>query len=318
MASCCLLTLAACHRAPSEAVRLHRFDKVLFETPVDQLQSKLGQVAGEFNTPLLNFQPNNPQYMQMLAGFVQDPTMVEVYGIVDSVFGNMDDFAGQLGTALNKAQKLCPDMRYDKVYTFVSGMFDYDMRVGCNDHELIISLDQYVLPYTERFGYFNSPLFLVKQSRPIYLLTDCMTAIARQRIALQQEHDLTLLDYMVAEGKAIYFAQQALPHAHDSILLRYTSDQLGWMEQYEGNVWTYLQQCELLYETDDSRFHNFIDDAPKTNAFRDSAPRTTDYIGFHIVSGYMKNTGASMTELFNETNSQKILQNANYHPKNRK
>lgn len=306
---------SSCKQTPVEAVQIHRFDKVLFDTPPNQLPQTLAQRHAEFNTDLINLQPDNPDFMALLAGFVQDPTMRDIYRIADSLFGDMKPEAEGLGAALSRAEELCPTIRYDKVYTFLSGTFDYDMRVGCNSHELIISLDQYILPYTERYNYFNNPLYLVLQSRRQYLLTDCMTAIARQHIAIPADREMSLLDYMISEGKAIYFAQQTLPQAPDSILLRYTAQQAEWMERNEENVWTYLLQSKILYETDYMRFHNLIDDAPKTNAFRDSSPRTTDYIGWHIVSRYMKNTGITIQQLFEETDAQKILTQSNYRPK---
>ena len=315
--------LAGCHhQTPAEAVRLHRFDRVLFETAPEQLPAKLREVRDEYATDLLALHTEDAEFMQMLAGFVSDPTMRDIYGLVDSVLGDMQPQAEQLGDALKRAAELCPTMRYDKVYTYVSGMFDYNMRVGCNSHELIISVDQYVLPYTERYGYFGCPMFLVQQSRPEYMVADCMTAIARERIAIPHEDGrtsgqtpvMTLLDYMLAEGKAIYFAQKVLPGTPDSILLRYTADQTEWMKANEEHVWSYLLQNKLLYETDYMRFHNLIDDAPKTNAFRDSSPRTTDYIGWRIVSQYVKNSGCTIQELFDETDSQKILNQSNYRP----
>ncbi len=310
-----MVLVSACHYTSDEAVQLHRFERVLFDTPMEQLQGKLQSVSGEYSTELLNIQPNNPDFMQMLSGFVQDPTMREVYRLVDSVFGNMQEESEELGKALKRAQELSPTLRYDKVYTFVSGMFDYDMRVGCNSHELVISLDQYILPYTEKFNYFNSPLFLVQQSRRQYLVTDCMEAIGRQHIAIPQDKEMSLLDYMVAEGKAIYFAEQTLPGTPDSILMRYSKPQMEWMQKNETNVWSYLLQKKVLYDNDYMRFHNLIDDAPKTNAFRDSSPRTPYYIGWKIVSRYVENTGVSMDELFEETDAQKILSKSNYRPK---
>ena len=309
-----IVTMSGCRHAPVEAVQLHRFDKVLFETPVEQLHGRLMEVRDEYATELLNLHPEDEGFMQMLAGFVSDPTMQDIYRLVDSVLGDMQPQAEQLGNALARAEKLCPTMRYDKVYTYVSGLFDYNMRVGCNSHEIIISLDQYVLPYTGRYAYFGSPVFLVNQSRPEYMVADCMTAIARERIAIPQEREMSLLDYMVSEGKAIYFAQQVLPGTPDSILMRYTADQTEWMKANEEHVWSYFLQNKLLYETDYMRFHNLIDDAPKTNAFRDSSPRTTDYIGWHIVSQYVKNSGCTMQELFDETDAQKILNQSNYRP----
>ena len=308
-------TLWGCRQNTATPVEIHRFDKVLFTTPPASLTEKLASVRNEYNTELLNIQPDNPEYMQMLTGFVEDVTMRDVYRIVDSTFGDMQKEAEQLGAALKRANEMCPTLRYDKIYTFVSGMFDYNMRVGCNSHELVISLDQYVLPYTKKYNYFNSPLFLVNQSRPEYLLTDCMTAIARQHIAIPQDREMNLLDYMVSEGKAIYFAQQTLGKVADSLLMRYTGEQMDWMQKNEEHVWSYFLQSKLLYETDYMRFHNFIDDAPKTNAFRDSSPRTTDYIGWHIVSQYGERTGVSLQELFEETDAQKILSKSNYRPK---
>ena len=310
-----MVLVSACHYTSDEAVQLHRFERVLFDTPMEQLQGKLQSVSGEYSTELLNIQPNNPDFMQMLSGFVQDPTMREVYRLVDSVFGDMQEESEELGKALKRAQELSPTLRYDKVYTFVSGMFDYDMRVGCNSHELVISLDQYILPYTEKFNYFNSPLFLVQQSRRQYLVTDCMEAIGRQHIAIPQDKEMSLLDYMVAEGKAIFFAEQTLPGTPDSILMRYSKPQMEWMQKNETNVWSYLLQKKVLYDNDYMRFHNLIDDAPKTNAFRDSSPRTPYYIGWKIVSRYVENTGVSMDELFEETDAQKILSKSNYRPK---
>ena len=215
----------SCKQKPVEAVPLHRFEQVLFGTPADQLPAKIASVRNEFSTDLLNLQPDNPDFMNLLIGFTEDPVMRDIYRIVDSVFGDMQPEARQLAISLDKAKSLYPTIRYDKVYTFISGAYDYNMRVGCNSHELIISLDQYILPYTAKYNYFNSPLYLIHQSDRKYLLTDCMAAIARQHIAIPSDREMSLLDYMVSEGKAIYFAQQTLPDAPDSILMRYTSEQ---------------------------------------------------------------------------------------------
>lgn len=313
MALACTLLLAACHRTPAEAVPLHRFEKVLFDTPADQLPTRLAEVRNEYSTDLIALYPEDAAFMEMLKGYVQDPVMRDIYHTTDSLFGNMTEESEQLGAALAKARELLPQARYDKVYTFVSGQFDYDNRVMCNGHELLISLDQYALPCMQRYNYFNLPLFLVQQSRKQYLVPDCMTTIARQHIAMP-DRTLSLLDYMVDEGKAIYFAQQTLPGTADSLLLRYTSDQLKWMERNEEKVWSYFLQNNLLYETDYMRFHNFIDDAPKTNAFNESCPRTTDYIGWRIVQMYVKNTDCTMQQLFEQSDAQLILSKSNYRP----
>ena len=96
--------------------------------------------------------------------------------------------------------------------------------------------------------------------------------------------------------------------------MRYSEEQMEWMRRNESNVWAYFIQNNLLYEKDFSRYHNFVDEAPKTNAFKDSAPRTPQYIGWQIVRKYMERTKCSMKELFANTDSQAILQASQYKP----
>ena len=140
-----------------------------------------------------------------------------------------------------------------------------------------------------------------------------MAAIARSRIAMP-EGEMTLLDYIVMEGKVQYFLAETMPWTADTLRLRYSGEQLNWMEHSEKNVWGYFIQNDLLYEKDMSKIHNLIDEAPKTNAFRNSAPRTTDYIGLQIVKAYMKRSRATIDELFADNNSQAILTKSNYKP----
>lgn len=87
------------------------------------------------------------------------------------------------------------------------------------------------------------------------------------------------------------------------------------MEENLENVWGWLIQNNVLFTTDLSQIRNLIDDAPKTNAFGEgSAPRTGDYIGWQIVKKYIKKTGCSISELFAETDSQKILEQSGWRP----
>lgn len=306
--------ISGCSQSGKTSIRFSRFERLLFDTPESQLQRALTDHRSEFDSELLNIYPENAQFMAQLSGFVSDPIMRQIYDITDSCFHDLSAFEKELSSAMDKAQAICPSINYSRFYTMVTGTFDYSNRVFCNDHDLVISLDQYALPHMGRFSHFGCPSYLVHQSLKQYMLVDCMTAIARQHIVLP-ENEMTLLDYMIAEGKAIYFASQTLPDAADSILLRYTQDQCAWMEANEEHVWSYLLQNKLLFDNDHMRFHNFIDDAPQTNAFRDSAPRTTDYIGWHIVSRYMKKSGCSVQQLFEKNNSQEILNESGYRPK---
>ena len=307
-----LLTLffSACADRAVE-VKFNRLESVLFETPSDRLSIELMAQRKTFDTPLLNLHPDDPQYMQMLADFVGDSIVRRIFEVTDSMYGDLSDVEKQLGKALAKAEKICPEIHYDRFYTLVTAdLDDYQNRVFCSENELALSIDHYAV------GYFPGavPVYIERLCQRQYIVSDCMAAIARAHIALSGE-EMTLLDYAIAEGKTLYFLKQTMPSVDDTILMRYTGEQMEWMRENTANVWAWLLQNKMLYSKDLSQFHNLIDEAPKTNAFGDgSAPRTPSYIGWQIVRQYMQKSNATMQELFDETDSQKILTTAAWRP----
>ena len=253
--------------------------------------------------------------MAALEDFTTNPVIVDIYHITDSLYHDLGDVEKTLGKALIKAETICPSLHYDHFYTLITADFEnYRSRVFCNEHELAISIDHYAIPSMSRYQYFGLPSYIVKMSTREHIVPDCMTAIAQEHIALPNG-EMTLLDYAIAEGKVLYFLEQTLPHTADTLILRYTKEQMELMKKNTANVWSWLLQNRLLYSTDLSLFRNMIDDAPKTNAFGDnSAPRTTSYIGWQIVRAYMKKSGVSVQQLFEETDSQKILKQSAWRP----
>lgn len=301
------LALAGCSKR-GEEVRFHRFEQLLFGAPTDQLPARLQSQQAEFDSELIVLFPDDPEFIQMTQGFVDDSVMRGVYHIVDSLYHDLSDVEQQLGQALSRAYRLCPKMQHvERFYTMVTGDFNYDFRVFSNRSDLCVCLDEYALGSMGKYQYFNTPAYLVRTCSHEHIVPDCLYTLAGLYIQrLEGEH--TLLDYAIAEGKKLYFIEKAMPAIADSTLLRYTADQLVWMRENEKNVWGWLIQNKLLYSTDISLMRNLLNDAPHTNNFgAGSAPRTAHYIGWQIVKAYMKKSGATMEELMEETDSRKIL-----------
>ena len=105
-----------------------------------------------------------------------------------------------------------------------------------------------------------------------------------------------------------------MPDMAQELKIRYTADQWNWAVENEGNIWGYLLQNKLLYETDWNRIRGFVNEGPQTPQFTNSAPRLADFIGLQIVSAYMENNKMSMPDLFANTNSQMILTQSKYKP----
>lgn len=254
----------------------------------------------------------------MTEEYTQTPIMREIYDSVQAHFSHLAWLEHELTPALKRLQKAYGNdesavpLECTKAIAYINGSFDYNQRTFAKEGSLLISIDQYILPYMEKYGYCGQPLYIVNMSDSIFLLNDCITAIAQQVIPINEMNQM--LDYMIAEGKSLYMLSIACPHMDDRIKMRYSEEQMDWMKKNEKNVWAYFVQNKLLFETDFSKFHNFIDEAPKTNAFNESAPRTAQYIGWKIVSQYAKNTNCTLLQLLNETNSNTILNKSCYRP----
>ena len=310
---CIALTLAGCQRA--EEVHFHRFEQLLFDTPADRLPAELKARQAEFTSELIVLAPDEPEFLQMTREFVADPVMRDVYHITDSLYHDLSDVERQLGRALTRAYKLYPEMAHiEHFYTMVTGDFNINFRIFSNGSDLCVCLDQYALGAMERYQYFDIPAYLVRTLDREYIVPDCMYTLAGLYDAYP-DGDLTLLDHAIADGKKLYFMEKTLPGIADTLLLRYTADQLAWMQANEKNVWGWMIQNKVLYSTDIHTFQNLLGDAPHTNAFgSNSAPRTAAYIGWQIVRAYMKRSHCTMQQLFDETDSQRILTVSGWRP----
>jgi len=313
---CLLSTLAltGCN-SHSEEVQFHRFEQLLFDTPADKLQSELQAHHNEYNTDLIVIAPENAEYIQMVQEFTTDPIMRDIYHITDSIYHDFHNIERQLGKALGQAYRLCPEMPHlERFYTMVGGDYNNFYSVYTNGKDLCIMLDDYAIPAMERYQYFGMPNYIIRQSTGEQIVPDCMRRLAENNIHWP-DYGQTLLDYAIAEGKVLYFVEKTMPGITDTILLRYTKDQLDWMHDNLSNVWGWMIQNKMLYSTDIKSTQNLINDAPHTNAFgAGSAPRTANYIGYQIVRAYMKRSGATMQQLFDETDSQLILTTSNWRP----
>lgn len=318
-----IVAFAACRQhqqrsATSRGDNIHivRFDKMLFDTPPAQLRDTLIRHQNDYACNLLNVHPDDPQLMAQMIDYAQDPYVRQLYDSVQVHFADLSWLEADLTRALQRLSRQGVTLNYSRYIAFVSATLDYDYRVVADGQTLLIALDQYVVKGLQQYGYMGLPQYIVNLCDPRYLTVDCVAAMGRAAVEIAAEGaDMTMLDFMIADGKTLYFTDCALPKTADTLKLRYTQQQLAWMEANEANVWAYLIQNDLLFEKDYTRFNNLIDEAPKTNAFRDSAPRTAQYIGLQIVKQYVKKSGCTLTELLAETDSRKILNTSNYHPK---
>lgn len=315
-AAVCIAVMAACGHGVQPAVEVMRLERVIMDSSEEALPEALQRFDKELGSPLLTLLPQDENFMTMVYQYRGDSVVQDIDRTVRQRYGDLGWLGRALADGVARLAKQDGDIKLRKVATFI-GSSGYDGRVRADRESgtVAVAIDQYVVGAMERYGYFGDPMYLVRMSDSSHLAVDCLAALAHEYIAMPEE-PWTLLDYMVAEGKELYALEQALPRTADSVRLRYTRQQMEWMERHEEKVWGYLLHNQLLFSTDAMTWHNLTDEAPKTNAFgNESAPRTVEYIGWKIVRQYAKRSGASLRDLLEETDARKILNESGYRPK---
>ena len=182
-----LLLLAGCTPKNTQ-VKFVRFERLIFNTPPHLLQQTLVEQHSTYATPLLNIHEQDPQYMQMLEGFVADPVLQDIYHATDSLYPTLAPIERKLGKALARMAEICPTLHYNRFYTLITADFDdYQNRVYCDDSTLCLSIDHYAVAALQKYNYFGVPLYMQRMLTPEHIAADCMAAIAGAHIALPNE-----------------------------------------------------------------------------------------------------------------------------------
>lgn len=313
------LSLVSCKKRHVD-VSITRFDEIFFETPTNELADKLKEFQSEFPIEVLNNTPDDPQYLATLLEIRNDSSMRNIYNITHNKYKDLGWLEEELGDALGIAQKENDEIDIEHFCTYIyqfefpEESYKYRIIADREKKSVLINLEMYALD-VEQYQYLGLPTYMANLCKKEYLASDIMAEIARQYIAKPQNREPNLLDLIIEEGKVLYFLDEVMPKKEDHLKIRYTPEQLEWCKKNEKNIWTYFIQNNMLYDKDLLKYQNFYDEAPKTNAFKDSAPRTTQYIGWQIVRSYMKNNKkCDMKELFENNDSQGILMASKYKP----
>lgn len=295
-------------------VEIKRFDVELFKCDVDHLQRDLKKIQKDF-TPFLDADLDNQRSIMEMEAYLNDASVKTLYDATMELFPDMTFLEVQLTDAFRRTKVVLPDFQAPEVYTYISGG-DFEFPVKYTENNLIIALDMYLGSDYPVYSMWGIPKFITYRMRREQIAVDCVKAIAQASVDKYDIKNKTLLDRMIYQGKLLYFSDLTLPDLPDSIKIFYTTDQMGWAESYQGNVWAFFIEQDILYSNEMRIAQKFMNDGPFTSTFsKNSPPRIGHYIGWQIVRHCMKNNPElSLQQLFDEINSGKILQLSKYKP----
>jgi len=238
---------------------------------------------------------------------------------VDSVFPNLNAQEQGLTETFKYIKYYYPKAKIPKFVSFVSG-FAYQMPVG--DNYLGIGLDMFLGKDSKFYKAIiqSVPLYLSRRFTPEYIVPRVAETYAHEELFPEPDENRTLLSKMIFQGKILYFLDQVLPeNTGDSTKIGYSTEQLKWAQQFEGDIWAYFLENNFLYETDYQKIQVFLSEGPFTPGLgenRDSAPKLGTWTGWQIVRKYMEeNPNITLQQLMAENDAQKILNQSKYKPK---
>lgn len=300
---------------PDKDIDIKRYEQVLFTIDPENIGDDIQPHAQDFEL-FLGEQIFTPEGQQQLYEYITDPFIKEVYADTKQVWKDISDVEEQLSTAFRYFRFHFPDTPMPAFYSYISGM-DFEYPVKYFDGNIIIGLDMFLGRDYENYKKMGIPVFKRVKFIPEAMPVELMRVLVEQMFAPQLSNVESLLDFMIAEGKKLYFLDCMYPRLEDSLKISYTADQTEWAFENEKNVWVYYLENDLLYESDRKVIQKFIGESPFTAPLsRESAPRIGAFTGWRIVRDYMeKHPRVTLVELLNEDDAVKILRMSEYRPR---
>jgi len=333
----CLLIMIGCKqgkKAPDVSnilvtVHVERFDQAFFAIDTNQVQQGLFNLAtrypyfiNDFAVNILGTPPLSDTSAQAFFAcrrFIS--SYMPVKDSLDLKFAPAGSGMRQIEDGLRKGfqytlyyfpqYKLPP-----KVIAYI-GPFDAP-GVAITRFTLAIGLQLYAgksFPfYLSQQGQDLFPLYISRRFEPLYVVPNCMKAIAED-IFPDQSPGKNLIEQMIEKGKNWWLIDQLLPETADSLKTGFTQKQLNWCVSNEGQIWNYFLE-QNLFSPEPDLIKNYIGDGPYTQGMPEASPGNIgQWVGWRIVQRWASQHADISPEQLMKTPAKTIFEEAKYKPK---
>jgi hypothetical protein len=324
----CGLFLGACTHNPlkvntsgvSEEVTVVRYDQAFFQTGahpdsagIAALMAKYPEFTGLFSYRVIKIgNLNDSAGRRMVQEFVSDSVIQLSKAKIEKLYSNHPEWEKKLIHAFKYYRYYFPERKYPLIYSCISG---FNESVFVSGNIIGVSLDKYLGSDCPYYPLLGLPKYKQHSMIPEMIPRDVIQAWARSQFPMPVEAT-TLCDFMVYEGKILYFTEALDPDMADTLLTAYSAGQLKWCRKNESGMWNYLIENNMLFSTRQMDIVRYINDGPTTNGFPPESPaRTGAWLGWQIVGNYMKrHPEITIPQLMEDNNFQGILNASAYAP----
>ena len=243
----------------------------------------------------------------------KDTIQVEINEEIKKAFSDLTKEEEQLHDLFQHIKYYFPEIKSPRVLTITSDV-DYRNKVVVSKGLLINSLDTY-LGEDHRF-YEGIQKYLRRNFKREQMIPDIASAYAKNLVG--PIRDRTFLGNLIAFGKEMYVTDLFLPDFSKAQKIGYTEEQYAWAEDNEEQIWRYFVDKQLLYSTDSNLMPRFLYPGPFSKFYleeidKEAPDRLGQYIGWRIVTSYMKNNNVSLPQLL-LADAETIFNKSKYKP----
>jgi hypothetical protein len=304
-------------------IEVKRLEKDLFALNPDEvipkiplLKIKYGGFLQLFSLVINTGDISDQSFGDFLLRFCSDKQNNDVYNLTLKKFPDVSSIENGLQDAFRHYLYYFPGRKVPAVFTCITG---FNNSIITGDTLLGIGLDRYLGADCSYYPRLNIYKYIANRMTPENIVPDCMYGWGASEwdySSLKYSSDNVLAE-IIHEGKLKYFEKCMLPETSDEIIFGFTSGQMSFCRNNEGQMWQYLVEKNLLFSTDQFVIRKLIGDAPFTGYFTKESPgRAAVWLGFRIVESYMlKNPGVKIEEMIKNTDIQSILEKGKYSPR---
>ncbi len=291
-------------------VRVLRYDLAIMQADTAALKEEMQRLSAQFPLYLDGADWENDLNLLRIRNFIEDPLLREIFKKIEHQYADSAMFNHRIATLFERIRNYFPDFENPTVYTYIS-YFDFMNRILYMDSALSLAIDLYVDGNGKEMDELGIPRYISRKLNAAYLEPDLTRVLVSA--LLPKSEKASLLDHIVFEGKVLYLMEQILSKTETRLLLGYDEMQMIWCKAHESEVWQYIVQQNLLFETNPLKFRYFVEDGPFNPLLEGAPARLCQYIGLRMVRAYMKKTGNTPQQLL-QTTPRQVLRLSAYRP----
>jgi hypothetical protein len=297
-------------------VPIIRFDSVLYhyltQNQPDASLAGYRDFLDEYGEKIIGIgRSDSAGFYDRLKTYFAEPTLMQLYGDEQACLADLSAINAELSSGMNILLGHFPDLRPPKIYMHVSG---WGQNVIVTDEILSLSADKYLGAdyslYRDFFYDYQLQGMLPGRIAPDYLLGFLLANFPFRG------NEAVLLDRMIYEGKLRYILSQVLAGRQHWECINYTQAQYEWCIGHCERIWQLVLENRHLFLPDYLTTAAYLQEAPSTATLPSDSPgRVGIWLGFQIVTSYMKNHPATtMRDLIHRTDYAEFLKEARFNP----